>query len=158
MSPKKTSDHASSSNGRKGLDVLPDLEDLGKVLKTCNPGQERKPEQRKAPDGQDCQTCDRRNTCETVVQASSELMEQGSSKGRENTQHTKEMINPTRSLMEQRSKGEKEVSKQGPKMAILLTAENADQGVSANLKAPGKTPTLSIAEGQLNDPDVELGN
>lgn len=128
MSPKKTIYGASSSNGRKELDILPDLEDLGKVLKICNPGQERKPEQRNAPDGQDCQTCDRRNTCETVVRASSELMEQGSSKGGENTQHTKEMINPTRNLMEQQSKGEKEASKQGPKTAVLLTAENANQG------------------------------
>ncbi|KAL9137939.1 MAG: hypothetical protein Q9175_000849 [Cornicularia normoerica] len=123
MSPRKVTVFASNSNDRKGSDLLLDLEDLGKVLKTCSPNQERKSDHSQTPNGKDCQSCDRKDTCETAVQASSQLIEQGRSVSGEEAQHTKdqEMINPIRKPMRKQPKVHDQTSKQEAKTAILKT-------------------------------------
>lgn len=98
MSPKNMSNSASNSNDHKRSDFLPGLEDLGKLLKACSPNQGKKSDRSRIPDGKDCQICNIKDTCKTVVQASNELIEQGSSISEKETQHNKDqgMINPTR--------------------------------------------------------------
>ena len=73
MSPKMARGPASKGNDRKKSDLLPDLEDLGKVLNNCSPVQRRKSNQGPTSDGKRCSTCVRKATFETTVQASSEL-------------------------------------------------------------------------------------
>lgn len=90
MSPKKISDSTSNSIDRKGFDDLPDLEDLGKMLKACHSSQRRKSNQSKTLQGEHCLTCKRKDTCENAVQASSERIDHGSSKNGERTRNTKD--------------------------------------------------------------------
>lgn len=78
------------SNDRKGSNLVPDLEDLGKMLKTCIPNQGGIPSQRQTPDGKDCQTCDLKDTCGAVVKTSSKLIEQGRSVSGKETQRAKD--------------------------------------------------------------------
>ncbi len=113
MPSREMSDSASNSNGRNGSELLPDLEDLGKVLKTCSPGRGRKPNQSQTPNGKDCGSCPRKDTCGTAVQASIELVEQGDSVSGEQTQHGKdrEKISTARVLMRQQPKVREQTSK-----------------------------------------------
>lgn len=157
-SSKMMSKFASNSSDRKGSGLLPDLEDLGEVLKACNPNQGRKPDQRQTPTGKDCHTCDHKASCGTAVQASKNLIGQRGSMPGEETQHTKdeEMTNPVRKLMQKQPKMRKQASKQEPKTVIVKTAPQAVGRASA--KATEKTSALGIAEGPLNDADSEQGS
>lgn len=90
MPQKKMNEPASNSKHRKVLDVLPDLEDLGQFLRTRNPNQGSKPELSQTAEGSQCQTCSRKDTCETTVQNASKVTEQASPVFRGETQRTKE--------------------------------------------------------------------
>lgn len=117
------SNSASHSSDRKGSGLLPDLEDLGEVLKACNPNQGRKHEQRQTPTGKNCHTCDRKASCGTAVQASKNVIGQRGSMSGEETQHTEdeEMTNPVRMLIQKQPKMRKQASKQEPKTVIVKT-------------------------------------
>ncbi|KAF6219933.1 hypothetical protein HO133_003758 [Letharia lupina] len=145
------SNSASNSNDHKRSDFLPGLEDLGKLLKACSPNQGKKSDRSRIPDGKDCQICNIKDTCKTVVQASNELIEQGSSISEKETQHNKDqgMINPTRKPTQRQPK-------RRPKTDMLKTAEQANEG--APTKAAMNISTLGDAEGLIDDPDAELGN
>lgn len=83
---------ASRGNDRKKSDLLPDLEDLGKLLNNCGPVQGRKSNQGQTSDGKSCSTCVRKAT------TSSERTEQEDPIPGEKMLHTKdqESINHTK--------------------------------------------------------------
>lgn len=89
MAPKMARNPARNSNDRKTSNLLPDLEDVGKLLNNCSPGQGRKSNQGQSSDGNDCLTCARKDTCETAVHASSKLAEHESPVSEEGMLHTK---------------------------------------------------------------------
>ena len=98
MSPKMSRGPASKGNDRKKSDLLPDLEDLGKLLKNCSPIQVRQSTQGQTSDRKSCSTCVRKAAFGKIVQSSSELTEQENPIFGEVMLHTKdhESINITR--------------------------------------------------------------
>lgn len=130
MAPKIIKGFPSIRNDRKGSDVVPDLEDFGKVFKTCNPNQGWKPDQRQTLGEKDCRTYDRKDTCGTVAQASRELIKQGNSISEEEKQHTKDQdVTPsTRKLTQQQPKAHQRSSKQERKTVTHKATQRANEG------------------------------
>ena len=129
MSPNKMRKSASNSNDRKTSDLLPDIEDLGKVLSSS---QAKKSNQGQTPDGRNCSTCNRNDTCKMAVQASSEVTEQASPISGEVTVHTKD-----RKFNATTAKSHNQAPKQEPKTTGVKAAQQANKGMST--KAAEKT-------------------
>ena len=155
MSPKNTFRSSSSRSDRKHFDLLPDLEDLGEVLNTCKKSDAGESQQKQE---KDCQTCTLKDTCETAVQARSELIAQrGSiSEGKMPHNNDQEMTKPIRKPLQHQPQVRQKVSKQDPKRAVVPKARSSSQGMSTT--AAEKTRSLDNTEGSLNSADAEPVN
>ena len=121
------SGRASNSSYRKRPDTLPDLEDFGKMLGTYGLDRGEISDQSQSPNQKDCRTCDRKDTCETAVHASSQRIKKGISVSGEEAQYTKdqEVIKSSKGSESKVPKAHKRVTKQDFKTASLDAARQA---------------------------------
>ena len=108
---------ARNGNDRRASNLLPDLEDVGKLLNDCSSDQGSKSNQGQSSDGKDCSTCHRKDTCETTVHASSKLT------GHENPVSEEVMLNTKDQIP----------SKQGPQASFAKAAHQATEGHSTKV-------------------------
>ena len=96
-SPKKATWSTGGGSHHKGSDAVPDIEDLGKELKTLRPRQKTKSNESQNSNEMDCKIHYHKGTRNAGVQTSSEVVGQGSSKSGQETQNAKDqgMMNPT---------------------------------------------------------------
>ena len=122
--PKKVSRHAGISSHRKGPNTLPDLEDLGKMLETCGADRGAKFARSQSPDQKEYRSCDRKDTYETAVHASSQRPKQGILVSGEEAQYTKGQgeIKSTKESEPKVPKVHQRVTKQDFKTASLDAA------------------------------------
>lgn len=123
---------ASKGNDRKKSDLLPDVEDLGKLLNKCSPVKGRKSNQGQTSDGKSCSTCVGKATFETIVQASSELTEHKKPLSGEVMLHSKNQGQTifTRTSMQQQPRVQMQFSNQEPQTSFAKAAQQANEGMS----------------------------
>ena len=119
--PKMVSRRASISSHHKGPNTLPDLEDLGKMLETCGLDRGGRFERSQSPNQEECQTCDRIDTCEMAMHASTQRTKQGISVPGEEAQYTKDQ-GVIKSTKDSEPKVHERATKQDLKTAFLDAA------------------------------------
>ena len=122
--PKKVSRRANISSNRKAPNIVPDLEDLGKMLKSCGLDRGGKSDRSQSPNQKDRRTCDSKDAYETAVHALSQGTKQGILVSGEDAQYTKNqgVIESTKESEPKVPKVHKRVTKQDFKKASLDAA------------------------------------